>query len=535
MNKRGFTLIEIIISITLIVGIGSIFLIFKFKNGSNDSQYEKIKSKLIDAASVYLSVEKDENGYTYENGLFNGGTAVFIPVNDLYEKGYISKDVLKTLEKNENYNNSVKKYLLASIFNDTNEECNGDSVIAYKNSWDNELDNTTYLCPVSKGGGTPEKSLNKILDDNEIQTQLACSTPGLAVDMDNDGATFYFRGNVNNNYIEYGEDKLGNKLLWRIVRVNGDGSLRLILDKNIDYYLMDSDNNKFKVSNNSNVSRIYPQYSPTTTYDKRPKNGVVFYDFKLKTKVVDDDYEYYYTYGKILNLTEYKFKIYPDIVMNYDTAISSLTKSLFDTNNLYNMILNNWLNNDVNLGTLYNGQFCNSLYKFDRFDDGDEYKYLINNNFKCDNNIVTRDWYDTSGTNSLLNSNIGFLSYGEREMSKCNGNSFLTMDTYLLSDKYNDGYYTNYNYDYEYYTSTGTVALSSASDPLKSNGRPCNDCYRYIYYDNTITNYYSAHGRDNGRRQSKITLINIRPVINLDKDIKLSGSGTQSAPYKIVN
>ena len=70
-----------------------------------------------------------------------------------------------------------------------------------------------------------------ILANNEVKTPI--STPGVAVSTneeallasteDDYGKSYYFRGAVTNNYVEF-----ANKC-WRIVRVGGDGSVKLIL------------------------------------------------------------------------------------------------------------------------------------------------------------------------------------------------------------------------------------------------------------------------------------------------------------------
>ena len=129
-------------------------------------------------------------------------------------------------------------------------------------------------------------ALKQILEDNELQegpedmfnytsdgTQYTDSGPsepnpeyvtnGLYSIEDEDGTSYYFRGNVNNNNVQFGEytsdyyvyqgnntniyqsesscteagnssctqvklASAGDKMYWKIVRVNGDGSLRLI-------------------------------------------------------------------------------------------------------------------------------------------------------------------------------------------------------------------------------------------------------------------------------------------------------------------
>ena len=70
-----------------------------------------------------------------------------------------------------------------------------------------------------------------ILANNEVKTPI--TTPASAIStadeallasaVDDNGTSYYFRGAVTNNYVEF-----ANKC-WRIVRVGGDGSVKLIL------------------------------------------------------------------------------------------------------------------------------------------------------------------------------------------------------------------------------------------------------------------------------------------------------------------
>ena len=136
-----------------------------------------------------------------------------------------------------------------------------------------------------KEGNTSNLVLNKILSDNELKTEIPKMfnytsngmqykvsesnpdyiTNGLYSSSDEDGITYYYRGDIDNNnlvfgaydedYYVYGDGKKwyyqtkescieaggndekcqptkiaskGDKMYWKIVRVNGDGSLRLI-------------------------------------------------------------------------------------------------------------------------------------------------------------------------------------------------------------------------------------------------------------------------------------------------------------------
>ena len=48
------------------------------------------------------------------------------------------------------------------------------------------------------------------------------------------GTSYYYRGAVNNNWVKFGKDSTGKDIYWRIIRVNGDGSIRMIYSGTID-------------------------------------------------------------------------------------------------------------------------------------------------------------------------------------------------------------------------------------------------------------------------------------------------------------
>jgi len=55
-------------------------------------------------------------------------------------------------------------------------------------------------------------------------SKIATTDEGVFKAQDDDGDTYYWRGAVTNNYV-----KFANKF-WRIIRINGDGSIRMIYD-----------------------------------------------------------------------------------------------------------------------------------------------------------------------------------------------------------------------------------------------------------------------------------------------------------------
>ena len=58
---------------------------------------------------------------------------------------------------------------------------------------------------------------------NEVSS-VATTDEGVWETLDDYGTTYYFRGAVENNYVKFAD------FYWRIVRINGDGSIRLIYD-----------------------------------------------------------------------------------------------------------------------------------------------------------------------------------------------------------------------------------------------------------------------------------------------------------------
>ncbi len=60
-----------------------------------------------------------------------------------------------------------------------------------------------------------------------LGSEVATTNEGLISSSDNDGKTYYFRGKVDNNYFKI------NNLMFRIVRINGDNTVRVVLDGTI--------------------------------------------------------------------------------------------------------------------------------------------------------------------------------------------------------------------------------------------------------------------------------------------------------------
>ena len=210
----------------------------------------------LDSNNKDIWTKEDIEGKNYQVKISVVGTVKTRPKDDLYVAALIdgvesstfptTKDYTASVEctrngKKINANESIKwngtKWILTTAISDGNVRCNA-----------------TFITKVPTFAET-------ILAKNEVKTPI--TTPGAAVSTaseallasteDDYGTSYYFRGAVTNNYVEF-----ANKC-WRIVRVGGDGSVKLILH---------NDNttgaaNPCSSANNS-ASAAFARYSGTT-------------------------------------------------------------------------------------------------------------------------------------------------------------------------------------------------------------------------------------------------------------------------------
>ena len=113
----------------------------------------------------------------------------------------------------------------------------------------------------AKAPKTNGKLSELVLYNNEVKTPI--TTPGAAISTasaallasaeDDNGTSYYFRGTVTNNYVEF-----ANKC-WRIVRITGDGSVKLVLHN-------DNTSNAANPcsSANNSADAAFARYSGTT-------------------------------------------------------------------------------------------------------------------------------------------------------------------------------------------------------------------------------------------------------------------------------
>ena len=220
-----------------------------------------LKNNCDSYVKVYITI--DSKYRTSTNGAYLKDS--FLKVN-LSSKGTTDgSSVLLGSQNLTELEGTNKGYILVTTGLKANEEksydlrvwMNGETSISdgLNKNWEGKI------VVVGVAANEPATLRETILANNEVKTPI--TTPGAAVSTDDEailasteddyGTSYYFRGAVTNNYVEF-----ANKC-WRIVRVGGDGSVKLILH---------NDNptgaaNPCDAANNS-ASAAFARYSGTT-------------------------------------------------------------------------------------------------------------------------------------------------------------------------------------------------------------------------------------------------------------------------------
>ena len=102
MNKKGFTLVEIIAVIVLLVTIGGIFTVSMVRKLNDKENNKDTVKQIISAADAYVSANKEEIEKLYE-----GYNFVDITIKDLKNNGLLNDDIIDP-NTNEKYSDDEK-------------------------------------------------------------------------------------------------------------------------------------------------------------------------------------------------------------------------------------------------------------------------------------------------------------------------------------------------------------------------------------------------------------------------------------------
>ena len=208
--------------------------------------------------------------------------------------GEINKHQITTLTANETYTSQQEKtyYLVVWISETTLAQADTGTftgTITFKDSVPTSASsNTLYALGIAPNAETP--SFKKTACSSGCEE----NTVGVYSMEDDLGTSYYFRGDVENNYVYF-----ANKY-WRIIRINGDGTVRMIYDGTSAHANGESStnrritSNKFKSSpynDNTYVGYMYGTAGATATgeqgYNQTHSNTT---DSTIKTYLEDTWY-----------------------------------------------------------------------------------------------------------------------------------------------------------------------------------------------------------------------------------------------------
>ena len=220
-----------------------------------------IKNNCNSYVKVYITIdstyrESTDTSYLKDN---------YMKVNISPKGTTTGKSVILGSQTLTDLENNRKGYIIINTGLKANEEKSYDLRIWMDSSVTTEQGlNKNWsgkIVVVSNASKEPPTFAETILANNEVKAPI--TTPGAAISTDSEallssteddyGTSYYFRGAVTNNYVQF-----ANKC-WRIVRVGGDGSVKLILH---------NDNtagaaNPCDAANNS-ASAAFARYTGTT-------------------------------------------------------------------------------------------------------------------------------------------------------------------------------------------------------------------------------------------------------------------------------
>ena len=285
INKKGFTMIEIL-AVIMIIGILITIIVPSVTKYIHNSKKDNYKSSLKNMVSTvndeviydqiydfdeeteyfimplvcvelekgdstkstfgkynptysFIIVEATENGYSYK-------------VQSIDDKGYGTYLIKPEEIKIEEVDINKLSYITTTIQADGTKKY-GIELKDYSPS-NSSLVANVFVCDALEDSETNVPSeeeqiitlSSKILNDNEEQSDTGIDFSKISSDTNGKGlyytstnteynnVTYYFRGNVDNNYVKFGKDSSGNDILWRIVRINEDGSVRLVTQDSVE-------------------------------------------------------------------------------------------------------------------------------------------------------------------------------------------------------------------------------------------------------------------------------------------------------------
>lgn len=289
MKNNGYTLVEllaVIVILAIVSGIASIG-IFALKDQIDKNIFE-IKIDTIEKAAI-LWAEDNKILFCYPDS----DKKETISISDLVGQGYLTNDAKCKTSSGEEY--------ACIINNETGDDLSDNEIIVefkdkkFVASLNIETSETNKLYQKiiinNADPKNPDANFEQAIESienkgNPVFTETSTSDEGINSFAEDDGKTYYFRGAVQDNYVQFAG------FMWRIIRIDKDNNIRLIYDDSIDY-LNASAFNEFR-DNKAYSGYMYElnELNGRSTDSKIKKELDDWYTSKLKS------YEKYLSKGK---------------------------------------------------------------------------------------------------------------------------------------------------------------------------------------------------------------------------------------------
>ena len=374
---------------------------------------------------------------------------------------------------------------------------------AAPDNW-NEASSDSLIAGLKKNYAVPSATLTSPVSSSSITNEsVMASTP------DDYGNSYYFRGNVQNNYVSFAG------MCWRIVRITGNGAIKLTL-----YNYSSAD------CTQTGENLAFARYSGTTyttsfndSYNDNAYIGFMYGTSNSSTyaathaninkSTILKSLETWYT----AKLSTYSDKLADVIWCNDKSTIKNAVKTVY---NSISQTENNETFPGLGYGTsltAYGSRVRNvGLYEIvmgDAHDGTGPSLICPNDNNGGKLSKFTVD--DTTNGNGNLTYPIGLITSDEAAFAGINFNKTMTDKTsYLIANSTGSSYWTLSPFDY--YSSTSSYSGGAHSWTISISAK-------HQYIDSLRPNQSSA----------------LRPAIALKSTTTISGgTGTASDPF-IVN
>ncbi len=504
-KKKGFTLIEIIICISLItiIGVSMTIVIVKNNKKKEIAILEKYSSKFENALQVYLS-NHEEITYNLENN----AKAAAITLEVLKNEGLIDKNMNIDYKKNY-FLLSNAKLLEDKTDDEDNADCDNDVVgVEVFTRWDLEKNKegkkVMYVCPKS-GDSSSTKEIKELRERiNQLEKN---STSTTIYDEENPDNYIEFLVNQNTSKNAYWNDTN----LWRIYNykteiINGTKiihPIKIVYSKpiitNYNYYI-DKGATLAGVNTNQTINKFglcrgdncdynsekigYVKLPCNNKGDGESNNEAMLYNLNSKTF-------YERVRGSASNYeisSNYTFENLPNTAYCKYSFDSSNKKYKFSGNKESGF---SYMDIDPNLS----GGKISSLYE------------TIDSSYK--NYIKETDFYNIY---HIRNNTYAYMSYSTKTKSKI---TTMTLDEINII--------SNSNY---WLPKLMSGAYLGINEDLKIGDR-------LIWYSNGSEDARATSYKD-GKNYITINSAKFMPALTLNDNICIkSGSGTQNDPYKV--